>query len=83
MYTEQVTKREQAGVISTDLLVANTWTKQVSTVNTLPEPEHQPDAWRAQDTRICGTEDLRGRVCAAPFGPHAKHSFVPKTIRED
>ncbi len=30
-YTQDVTKREQASVLTADLLVANTWNKQVST----------------------------------------------------
>lgn len=32
---------------------------------------------------LCGIVDLRGRVCAALHGHDDKHSFVPRTVRED
>jgi len=35
------------------------------------------------DRMICGLVDYRGRVCGNWNGHTDKHSFVPRTVRED
>jgi len=59
-----VSKREQAGVTSTDLPVANTWDKQVSTVNTVIDLS---DA-RTQRAIVIAADAGQWARCTTPDG---------------